>query len=143
PIPAYLRDTNGAIAFTNPAYRTLVAEAGLAAASGAAPTFVHPGATGTVAMGAAGAFEIVEFETTEGRGGFLVEKPEPVLPELEGGAEHLAGLIDALATPVAIFDAARQLVQFNQAYADLWGLDPRWLQPGLNEREILDRLRTE
>src|SRR5690606_382737 len=87
--------------------------------------------------------EIVEFETTEWRGGFLVEKPEPALPELEGGAEHLAGLIDALATPVAIFDAARQLVQFNQAYADLWGLDPRWLQPGLNEREILDRLRTE
>ena len=37
----------------------------------------------------------------------------------------------------------RELVQFNQAYAELWRLDPNWLRPGLDERAILDRLRTD
>ena len=34
-------------------------------------------------------------------------------------------------------------MQFNRAYCELWGLDPGWLKPGMDERAILDKLRTE
>src|SRR5690606_6723347 len=61
----------------------------------------------------------------------------------DAGLSHLSAIIEALATPIAIFNARRELVQANRAYAALWKLDPDWLRPGLDERSILDRLRTE
>src|SRR5690606_36712653 len=39
--------------------------------------------------------------------------------------------------------AKRELTQFNAAYANLWRLDRKFLTPGLDERAILDKLRTE
>jgi signal transduction histidine kinase len=59
------------------------------------------------------------------------------------GLAHLTAIIDALATPIAIFNANRELVQSNRAYAALWRLDPQWLREGMDERAILDRLRTD
>src|SRR5690606_13002382 len=66
---------------------------------------------------------------------------EPAPLAQTGG--HLAAVIEALSLPVAIFDAKRELVQADRAYAELWDLDPEWLRPGLEERAILDRLRTD
>ena len=99
--------------------------------------------SGPFVLGGAGTFDLAEFPVGDGRAGILVAKTDLALPSLAGGVEHLGGLIDALATPVAIFDKKRELVQFNQAYAELWSLDPDWLRPGLEERAILDRLRTD
>ena len=64
------------------------------------------------------------------------------MPQPDGLA-HLSAIIDALATPIAIFNANRELVQSNRAYVALWRLDPKWLKPGMDERAILDRLRTD
>ena len=48
---------------------------------------------------------------------------------------------DKLATAFAVFDAAQRLAHFNQAYVDLWKLDPAWLATHPRDGEILDRLR--
>jgi len=48
---------------------------------------------------------------------------------------------DKLATAFAVFDAAQRLAHFNQAYVDLWQLDPEWLASHPRDGEILDRLR--
>jgi signal transduction histidine kinase len=48
---------------------------------------------------------------------------------------------DRLATAFAVFDASERLTHFNQAYVDLWQLDPEWLATHPRDGEILDRLR--
>lgn len=48
---------------------------------------------------------------------------------------------DRMTTAFAMFDARQRLVHFNQAYAQLWDLDPAWLASGPSDGEILDRLR--
>lgn len=60
-----------------------------------------------------------------------------------GGGSHLPAIIDALATPIAVFDAKRRLTQFNRAYSELWRLDPQSLSLGTDEVAILDRLHAE
>ena len=50
---------------------------------------------------------------------------------------------DRLATAFAVFDAGQRLTHFNQAYVDLWQLDPEWLATHPRDGEILDRLRQE
>lgn len=95
-----------------------------------------------VALGKGGEFDLVDVPLAEGRAGYLL----PVAAADKAGEpslNHIAGIIDALATPLAIFNARRELVQFNAAYAALWNLDRKFLTPGLDERAILDKLRTE
>jgi signal transduction histidine kinase len=48
---------------------------------------------------------------------------------------------DRLATAFAVFDANQRLAHYNQAYVDLWQLDPEWLATHPRDGEILDRLR--
>src|SRR4029077_17966528 len=48
---------------------------------------------------------------------------------------------DRLATAFAVFDADQRLAHFNQAYVDLWQLDPARLATRPRDGEILDRLR--
>ena len=48
---------------------------------------------------------------------------------------------DRLATAFAVFDAGQRLTHFNQAYVELWQLDPEWLATHPRDGEILDRLR--
>lgn len=143
PEPAFLRDGTGRVTFANPAYLSLCATLGRQGSDSAPPDLIKRDARSPLALGEAGIFDLAEFPVGDGRAAFLVARSELALPALAGGVEHLGGLIDALATPVAIFDKKRELVQFNQAYAELWSLDPRWLRPGLEERAILDRLRTD
>jgi len=48
---------------------------------------------------------------------------------------------DRLATAFAVFDSSQRLAHYNQAYVDLWQLDPDWLATYPRDGEILDRLR--
>ena len=126
--PAFVSDEEGSPAFVNAAYKALVQS--------------RPSASPAELATAAGC-DLIELDLPEGRGGYLSRRvPAPVAPPEPAGLAPLGIIIDALATPIAIFDASRALVQSNSAYAALWRLDPKWLQPGLDERVILDRLRT-
>ncbi len=48
---------------------------------------------------------------------------------------------DRLATAFAVFNSSQRLTHFNQAYVELWQLDPEWLGTHPRDGEILDRLR--
>ena len=67
-------------------------------------------------------------------------KPE-AKPEAKPGVETQFRSFDRLATAFAVFDAEQRLKHFNQAYIDLWQLDPDWLGTHPRDGEILDRLR--
>ncbi len=63
--------------------------------------------------------------------------PEETKPSLEARFRSF----DRLATAFAVFDAEQRLAHFNQAYVDLWQLDPEWLATHPRDGDILDRLR--
>jgi len=96
-----------------------------------------------VAWPGQGAFELVEFGIAGGRAGYLRPLEDDAAKSGGTSLAHIGGIIDALATPIAIFNARRELVQFNEAYARLWNLSRKFLVPGLDERAILDKLRTD
>jgi signal transduction histidine kinase len=153
--PAFLRDGAGRLIYANAPYHELADTLGRKG-SVAQPAELmeaqelreHRAAlaaagkprTSLVTLGSAGPFELVEFPVNGGSAGYLQPKLEA---QRDVGLTHLSGIIDALTTPVAIFDQRRELVQFNRAYAALFRLDPRWLKAGMDERLILDRLRTD
>jgi PAS domain-containing protein len=57
------------------------------------------------------------------------------------GVETRFRSFDRLAIAFAVFDSSRRLAHFNQAYVELWRLDPEWLATHPRDGEILDRLR--
>jgi signal transduction histidine kinase len=68
----------------------------------------------------------------------VAERAEPK-PSLEARFRSF----DRLATAFAVFDQSQRLTHFNQAYVELWQIDPAWLATHPRDGEILDRLRQE
>ena len=129
PDPAFLFGEGKKIVFANAPYQALT-----------------KGKTGTPAeVAEACGMDLVEIALPIGTAGYLKPKQSqtPALQAANDGLAHLSAIIDALATPIAIFNAKRELVQSNRAYAALWRLDPKWLKTGTDERAILDKLRTD
>jgi len=149
--PAFLRDAKGRLVFVNPAYHDLARALGRRSSDAEPAELID--FTGLerdggkkampITLGEAGNYELVEFPLEGGSAGYLHPRPVAVPADKDASLAHLSAIIDALATPIAIFNAARELVQFNRAYRALWGLDPAWLKLGMDERVILDKLRTE
>ena len=63
--------------------------------------------------------------------------------ELDQHIKAHASTLDKLATAIAIFGPDQHLRFYNAAYADLWALDPDWLDSHPSDSEILDKLRSE
>ncbi len=61
--------------------------------------------------------------------------------ELNRQSEAFDRTLNHVATAIAIFNAERRLVFANEAYINLWGLDPRWLRAQPRDTELFDRLR--
>lgn len=153
PKPAYLRDAENCLVYANPAYCALARALGKTASETKPAEIVTSDkltsawesgnkVTLPVELDGQGKFELLEFAVPGGRAGYL-RPVDATRPAGEAVHNHIGGIIGALATPLAIFNAKRQLLQFNEAYAALWNLDPTFLTPGLDERAILDKLRTE
>ena len=158
--PGFLRNEAGHLVYANDAYLELASTLGTKAGAGHPPELLSAddvarlGAAlreegkarkSVVTIAGAGAFDLNEFPVAGGSAGYLQprgDKPAAA-PQRDSGLAHLSGIIDALTTPIAIFNARRELVQCNRAYVDLWKLDPDWLKQGMDERAILDRLRTD
>lgn len=68
-------------------------------------------------------------------------KAESARAEMKPSLETRFRSFDRLATAFAVFDAGQRLTHFNQAYVELWQLDPEWLATHPRDGEILDRLR--
>ncbi len=150
--PAWLRDDTGELVYANAAYHELARTLGRHSTEDRPAELLdipvrrkdREAATPQgvpVSLGRAGDYDLIEVPYSDGAAGFL--HPRPVKRDADSGLNHLSAIIDALTTPIAIFNAGRELVQFNRAYCALWGLDPEWLQLGMDERAILDKLRTD
>ncbi len=66
---------------------------------------------------------------------------ERVHAESKASIETHFRSFDRLATAFAVFDSAKRLAHYNQAYVDLWQLDADWLDTRPRDGEVLDRLR--
>ena len=149
--PAFLRDAKGRLVFVNQAYHDLARAMGRKSSDAEPAQLIDFTAlqrnTGREALqftlGELGPHELVEFPLEGGSAGYLQPRPVAAIAEKDASLAHLSAIIDALATPIAIFNASRELVQFNRAYTSLWGIDPAWLRLGMDERVILDKLRTD
>lgn len=154
--PAFARNRDNRLIYANPAYLQLAKALGKSGTEAAPPELLDtaqlrqhllncartdkPEAM-NVAWPGQGGFELVEFAIAGGRAGYL--RPLEDAKPAETSLAHIGGIIGALATPIAIFNARRELIQFNEAYARLWNLSRKFLVPGLDERAILDKLRTD
>lgn len=160
-VPAWVCDKDGVLIHANAAYLHFTRTLGLKSERGTAPD-IFPAETrerlltaleiagDTIALEheheQAGKLDLVLFPLNGGSAGYFylpikrqtLETAAPPAPDLG----HLTTVIDALATPVAVFDRNRSLTHFNSAYASFWGLDPAWLETHPDERAILDKLRT-
>lgn len=158
--PAWVRDPKGQIVYANGAYRGLLKQLGIVAKDGATPEVFQSAtlkghltalaaADGPVtverALRTGVEHDLVIFPLADGTAGYLRQREDSTAmgQPISGELSQISGVINALKMPIAIFDARRQLVQANTAYAQLWELDAAWLVPGLKEQTILDRLRTK
>ncbi len=154
--PAFLRDGSGRLAFANAAYHDLARALGRKTSESQPAELVDYGLlqrnravlgdarkpqSTMVTLGELGDFEVVDFPVNGGSAGYLHARQESA--PRDAGLSHLSAIIDALATPIAIFNPNRELVQFNRAYCAMWDIDPNWLKLGMDERAILDKLRTD
>jgi len=151
--PAFIRDGENRLVHANAAYFKLAGTLGKSGSDTAPPELLPPdilekhlsaGGQGgfPVTWPELGDYELIEFAIAGARGGYfrpLGDAAKPVGTALA----HISGIIGAIATPIAIFDANKELVQVNRAYKAFWGLPDSFLVPGLDERAILDKLRTE
>jgi signal transduction histidine kinase len=160
-VPAWMRDKDGVLVYANPAYLHFTRMLGVKSERGTAPD-IFPAearehlqnalenAGDTIALehehALAGKLDLVLFPLNGGSAGyFYLPLAQPKAAEStprEPDLGHLTTVIDALATPVAVFDKGRGLTHYNAAYARFWGLDPDWLNTRPDERAILDKLRT-
>lgn len=160
--PAWRTDADGTLCYANKAYWQLAERLGHNSASETIPALfdAQTQLAGVNAQGQAGQsvteenlligeqyFDAVQFKTETGAAGFLRPNSRPASDTADKGSvaddDSGSSIINAIALPVAIFDAERRIKHFNQAYCDLWGLDAQWLRTGVDEAVILDRLRTD
>jgi signal transduction histidine kinase len=104
---------------------------------------VRRGRAHAVIAGRKTALDVYEVTLAEGRVSFAVDMTllEETQKELRRHISAHASTLDKLATAIAIFGPDQRLRFHNAAYADLWGLDPAWLDQHPLDGEILDRLR--
>lgn len=76
---------------------------------------------------AAAAIDVAELETAQG--------------ELDRQVAAYDRTLDRVSTAVAIFNKDQKLAFYNEAYRQLWELDPNWLDHQPTDSQVLDRLR--
>ncbi|HEY7748153.1 MAG TPA: ATP-binding protein [Aestuariivirgaceae bacterium] len=105
----------------------------------------HPVRTHAVIDGAKRALDIHVLLLPEGCAHFAIDATslEDSEKELKRHIRAHANTLDKIATAIAIFGPDQKLRFFNSAYADLWELDPTWLETNPADGEILDRLRAK
>jgi signal transduction histidine kinase len=90
-------------------------------------------------------FAVAEVRAPTGSAGvaFDVSEAAALKAEMERNEDDYSRMIDRLSTAVAIFDKSKRLTFYNAAYAQMWSLEPAFLDTHPADGEILDRLRTK
>jgi signal transduction histidine kinase len=160
PQPAWIGSTKGGLIWANRAWLAAVdavsvedaVARGLVFDRGAAALIEEVAATGerrdvlrwTPVGGQRRAFRITATPLEGGDIGAWaldVTEAEDTRETLKRHVEAHDETLNHLGDAVAIFSASRKLMFHNIAFAQLWGLEPAWLNDAPSHSEILDRLR--
>ncbi|MFC3694551.1 PAS domain-containing sensor histidine kinase [Chenggangzhangella methanolivorans] len=160
--PVWLRDDRGRLVYANEAYaRAVEAKDGVAATDAqaefldqadraAARRTVEAGhvfrkRAPAVFAGQRRIFDVVEAPSEGGSAAIAVDvsELEDVRADLSRQMDAHRRTLDELTTAVAIFRANGALAFHNQAFAQLWALDPAFLESGPSDAAVLDRLRAD
>jgi signal transduction histidine kinase len=160
PMPVWTRDREGRLTWVNEAYALATESGDTATAVSRGAELIEPAdrleasrrrqagepflrRTAAVAAGKRRVFDVIERPAGSGFAGMAVDVTEldKARSELAVEMETHKRTLDQLQTAVAIFDANRRLVFYNEAYRQLWDLDPAFLDQSPTDGDILDRLR--
>ncbi len=158
PFPAWIKDEQGKLIWLNRSYMMAIEATDLNQAlrsgiqlfreesvdnSKAQKATGLAGRTKAILKGSMRSFNIYEQKIEGGLSGFAIDVTalDEAEKELERHIKAHASTLDKLDTAVAIFGPDQRLRFFNQAYVDLWALDPAWLRSKPSDGEVLDRLR--
>ena len=162
PLPFWLRSAGGRLQWVNAAYAAAVeadtpSEAVrderefLASATRDEMARQHAAAAvfqdrvSTVIAGDRRIYAVTDFASELGSAGIACDVSETmaVRDEYERMVKSHAETLDQLNTAVAIFDTLEKLRFYNQAFQELWSLDPVFLDSAPDNAMLLDRLRSE
>ncbi len=160
PMPVWLRDASGRLAWANAAFATaaganneadaierecelLDADARQQLASAQRTAGLASRRVPIVVEGNRRMFDVCDVASESGSAGIAVDVTAVDRAEtaLARQIDFNASTLDQLATAVASFDADRRLVSCNAAYRTLFGLDEAFLKSQPDENAVLDRLR--
>ena len=160
PQAAWLRDANGELSWVNAAYADAVeagdgdeavsrkiellerdarTEASRLRAEGKA----FKARVQTVIAGKRRKLDVIETPTSGGSAGIVADmtEVEAVRADMEMQRDAHIRMLNHLPIAIASFDRSKRLSFYNQAYVQLWNLDPEYLRTLPSDGEILDRLR--
>jgi len=160
PLPIWLRNKDGKLSWVNQAYvkavempdsdAVLRSSIEVAALSRIDATKADRktgllGRTHAVFAGAMRALNIHEVELVDGKAGFAVDVSalEETEKELDRHIKAHASTLNKLDTAIAIYGPDQRLRFYNMAFAQLWPMDPKWLDLHPTDGEVLDRLRAQ
>lgn len=162
PMPVWLNDESGAIVWVNAAYTQAVEAANPEEVVERQLQLLEQRQRAAVArsVGSGAAFEkrlalilngekrthdvvVVGLKNGSAGAAIDVDDLETAQGELDRQVAAFDRTLDRVATAVSIYDRKRQLVFFNEAFRDLWDLEPAWLNTGPSDQDVLDRLRAD
>ena len=160
PLPVWLRGTEGKLLWVNQCYANavdgadpdaVVAQATELAGRAAMDRTVASATTGclgrihAVVSGSMRTLDVFEVPVSGGTAGFAIDMTvlENAEKELDRHIKAHTSTLNKLDTAIAIFGPDQRLRFHNAAYAELWPLDPDWLDSHPPDAEILDRLRNQ
>lgn len=160
PMPIWLREKHGALAWVNAAYAAAVeanddqeavahqlelldTNARTAIAAAHADSQVFTKRLSAIVAGARRIFDVADIASEGGSAGVAVDvtEVESAQAALRREVDFNARTLDQLQTAVAVFGPDRRLRSYNAAYRALFNLDPAFLESAPEETAILDRLR--
>ena len=162
PLPVWFRDRAGKLSWVNQAYTRSVDAANSTEVCQQQLEFLssrqrdaamqkleqgetYSGRIHAIVSGSRRAFEVVVQPVGNLSAGIAIDVAalETAESELSRHIEEHTRTLDNIATAVAIFSPEKRLEYFNQAYSDIWKLDPAWLSTRPSDGEILDKLRSD
>lgn len=161
PFPIFLRDEPGSLIWVNQSYLHAVEQTDIdhvisenislidretfkqVSASAGDDSSVSRGAA--VVAGAKRMLELVEVPFDNMTASFALDMTRlaDTRKELDRQIRSHASTLNKITAAIATFAADQKLSFYNTAFAQLWSLDPKWLDTHPTHGEILDRLREE
>ncbi len=160
PMPVWLNDASGQLVWVNRAYVQAV-EAGsvdeaierqlqlleqrqralVARALGEGPAFKKR--VSLIVNGEKRAHDLTVVKLKDGAAGAAidVEELESARGELDRQVAAFDRTLDRVATAVSIFNRDRKLVFYNEAFRELWDVEPAWLDTRPSDADLIDKLR--